>query len=81
MEEIEKFMNCNNASLNYRYINIGGKSLYVEGIKSVVEFGESKMQFQLKKCVLEVVGQNLKVKYLDKTTAVIIGEIFSVVAK
>lgn len=81
MQEIEKLMQSVGSSYSYRIINLGGNSVYIEGIKSVVSFGESEMQFQLKKSLLVVAGQELKVKYLDKTTCVIIGKIFSVVVK
>ena len=75
MEEIEKLMWDVGTSANFRVINLGGKSVYIEGIKSVVSFGENEMQFQLKKNLLKVLGENLKVKYLDKTTCVIVGTI------
>ena len=81
MQEIEKLMQSVGTSNNYRIINLGGNSLYIEGIKSVVSFGENEMQFQLKKSLLVVAGTELKVKYLDKTTCVIIGKISSVVVK
>ena len=81
MQEIEKLMQSVGSSNNYRIINLGGNSLYIEGIKSVVSFGENEMQFQLKKSLLVVAGTELKVKYLDKTTCVIIGKISSVVVK
>jgi len=81
IKEIEKLLNPMNVSINFRYMNIGGNFLYVEGIKSFVELSEIKVQFQLKKNVLEVLGKGLKVKYLDKTTSVIEGEIISVVTK
>ncbi|MBQ9795651.1 MAG: YabP/YqfC family sporulation protein [Clostridia bacterium] len=73
MDEIEKLMGDVGTSANFRIINLGGNSLYVEGIKSVVSFGETEMRFQLKKCLLIVAGENLKVKYLDKTTCVLSG--------
>ncbi len=73
MSEIEKLMGDVGTSANFRVINLGGNSLYIEGIKSVVSFGENEMQFQLKKCLLKVVGESLKVKYLDKTTCVLEG--------
>ena len=79
--EIEKLMNSADASFNYRIVNLGGKTLYVEGIKQVVSLGETEILLQLKKQLLTIVGSNLKVKYLDKTTCVIEGEICSVVAK
>ena len=78
MSEIEKLMGEVGTSANYRMINLGGNSVYVEGIKSVVSFGENEMKFQLKKCMLVVIGENLKVKYLDKSTCVIIGQIKAV---
>jgi len=81
MQEIEKLMQSVGTSNNYRIINLGGNSLYIEGIRSVVSFGESEMQFQLKKSLLVVAGDELKVKYLDKTTCVIVGKIISVVVK
>ncbi|MBO5955039.1 MAG: YabP/YqfC family sporulation protein [Clostridia bacterium] len=75
ISEIEKLMGEVGTSANFRVINLGGNSLYVEGIKSVVSLGENEMQFQLKKCLLIVGGANLKVKYLDTSTCVISGEI------
>lgn len=75
LDEIEKFMLSADSSINYRILNLGGKSVYVEGIKSVVSFGENEMLFQLKKSLLKIQGQALKVKYLDKTTSVIVGDI------
>ena len=76
--EIEKLMNSVNSSVEYRIINLGGKSLYIEGIKSVVSFGEEEMKFQLKKSLLNIVGSNLKVKYLDKSTCILDGIITAV---
>ena len=79
--EIDKLMNSADSSFNFRVINLGGKTLYVEGIKCVVSLGESEIIFQLKKQVLTIMGADLKVKYLDKTSCVLLGEINSVVTK
>ena len=81
IEEIERFMNTNNASLNYRYLNIGGNNLYVEGIKGVINLGTNLMQFQIKNQMIEIQGEGLKIKYLDKTTAIITGKILMVEVK
>ena len=75
MEEIEKLMGDVGCSTNFRIINCGGSSLYIEGIKSVVSFDEKEMRFQLKKNLLIITGESLKVKYLDKTTCVLSGTI------
>lgn len=81
LNEIEKFMGNLNSSINYRIINLGGKSLYIEGIKAIVSFGSNEMQFQLKNSLLIVSGNQLKINYLDKTTCIIFGNIVSVVSK
>ena len=79
--EIEKLMNSAGGSFFYRLVNLGGKNLYIEGIKSVVSLGENEIIFQLKKQALVIKGINLKINYLDKTTAVIDGEINSTEVK
>ena len=81
MNEVEKLMNAVDASIDYRLINLGGKKMYIEGLKSVICFGENEMIFQLKKQTLTVLGSEFKVKYLDKTTCVLQGNITSVVLK
>lgn len=81
MKEIEKFMSECGVAIGYRVINLGGKFLYIEGLKSVVSFGEEQMDFALKRSMLEVKGKNLKIKYLDKTTCTLEGDISSVVVK
>ena len=78
MCEIEKLMNATESSNEYRVINLGGKSLYVEGIKSVVSIGGNELIFQMKKCVISIFGKDFKIKYLDKTTCVVLGEILEV---
>ncbi len=81
MSEIEKLMNETKTSVNFRIINLGGTSLYVEGIKSVISLGDNEMRFDLKKQKLIVTGENLKVKYLDNSTCVISGKISVVETK
>ena len=75
--EVEKLMG-DGAANTYRIIILSGEKIYIEGIKNVVSFGDSEMQFQLKKCLLVISGSSLKIKYLDKTTCVIIGKIQAV---
>ena len=81
LNDIEKLMTNCGSSISYRTINLGGKFLYIEGIKSVVSFGEDEMQFQLNKALLVVGGNLLKVNYLDKSTCILEGNIKSVIVK
>ena len=75
MSEVEKMMGDIGSSLGYRVVNLGGKKVYLEGIKSVVALTENEMQFQLKNGLIIVYGESLKIKYLDASTCVITGEI------
>ena len=75
MSEIEKLMGEVGTSASFRIVNLGGNSVYVEGVKSVISIGENEMRFQFKKQLLIISGNNLKVKYLDTSTCVVLGEI------
>lgn len=77
-EEIEKFMQSAESSLTYRIVNLGGRSVYLEGIRSLVNIGENEIIFQLKSCAISVLGSNLRIKYLDKSTCVVEGTIVGV---
>jgi len=81
LDEVEKFLTDIDISINYRTINLGGKLIYIEGIKNIVSLESEEMQFQLNKQLLKVTGKNLKVKYLDKSTCVLEGEIKNVEVK
>ena len=81
MEEIEKLMQSVQSSANYRILNLGGKSVYIDGIKSVISLSDVEIKFQLKREVLTILGEGLIVKYLDASTCVANGEIYSVVAR
>ena len=44
-------------------VTIYGKSgCLVEGVRRILQFSEVKVEFALKNCVLEIVGENLKIK-------------------
>ncbi len=81
LDEIEKLMQSVGTSYNYRIVNLGGKSVYIEGIKSVIFLSIDEMQFQLKESSLSIIGKQLSIKYLDKNSAVITGEIITVGVK
>ena len=75
MCEIEKMMNDVELSTEFRLINIGGTSEYIEGIKTVVFLSSTEMRFQLKNKLVVINGNNLIIKYLDETSCIIKGNI------
>lgn len=73
--EIEKLINEELSTVEYRIINIGGKNLYIEGIKNIINLSKNSMEFQLKKRTIIIKGSDLIIKYLDNSTVHIFGEI------
>ncbi len=66
---------------DYRYLNIGGRAVYIEGQTGLIEFDEKTITFKVKKQILSVVGTNLVIAEFDNSTAVVTGNIESVVVK
>ena len=62
----------------YRYVNVGGKFLYIEGHTGIDILGEKEIKFNLKKKKLSIKGENLIIKYFDTSTAIIQGKIIQV---
>ena len=79
--EIEKLINAELSSVDYRIINIAGKKLYIEGIKYIISLSEEIMEFHLKKTAICVKGNFLKIKYLDGSSVYVEGEIKQVVTQ
>lgn len=63
---------------DYRLVNISGKVLYIEGHTGINILGQNEMSFRLKKKMLTIKGENLIVKYFDKSTAIVLGKIVQV---
>lgn len=63
----------------YRYINIGGKALYVEGQSGIIALSAEQIELKLGKRTCTIKGTDLYIKYYDNSTALILGKIISVV--
>lgn len=79
--EIEKLFNKIDISTDYRLINIGGERLYVEGVRALGYLANDNIVLRLKNKVLNIVGKDLTIKYLDRTSSVIEGKIISMEVK
>ncbi|MDD4350677.1 MAG: YabP/YqfC family sporulation protein [Clostridia bacterium] len=80
INEIDGYVGKNfDITLNeYRYVNIGGKSLYIEAHKGIQLLSNEEITFKLKKKIISIKGHDLFVKYIDNSTAVIFGTIVQV---
>ena len=63
----------------YRYINIGGKMVYVEGQKGISNLTRHEISFKVNKKNCTIKGSDLYIKYYDNSTAIVCGSIVSVV--
>ncbi|MFQ6724354.1 MAG: YabP/YqfC family sporulation protein [Clostridia bacterium] len=63
----------------YRYINIGGKMVYLEGQSGILNLTREEISFKVRKKVCSIKGSDLYVKYYDNSTALVCGSIVSVV--
>lgn len=63
----------------YRYINIGGKMVYIEGQNGLVNLSKEEISFKVHKKICTIKGNELYIKYYDNSTAVVCGSIVSVV--
>lgn len=62
----------------YRVYNFGGKSVYIENYKNIINYTNQAIVLKLNKGVLKIQGQDLSIKELNLSTLVINGTINSV---
>lgn len=72
----QKFKIPENLFNTYKIVNVGGNLIYVEEVKGLLILSDTIISLKLKKGYLEVKGNNLKIKDLTNTTAVIQGKIY-----
>lgn len=63
----------------YRYINIGGKMVYIEGQGGILGLSKEEISFKVHKKVCTIKGSDLYIKYYDNSTALVCGAVVSVV--
>lgn len=59
----------------YKYVNIGGRTVYVQNYKDVLSFNEEEIILKLKDGELKIIGENLNIKDLNLNSIVISGVI------
>ena len=61
-----------------KYSVFGNHTVAVEGHKGIVDYRSDNVSFAVKKSVLRIGGEDLRIKYLEKNFAVVTGRIKSV---
>lgn len=66
---------------SFNIINMSNKLVYIEGQKGVVKISSESMSIRIKGGLVEVLGQNLKLKKISGSTVCIVGKIESIESK
>ena len=75
---IDEFLTDGIKTGDFKYINYGNKCVVIEGVRSLIKSSEESVILKLKKGELEVKGNCLFIKELNKNSVCIMGEIASV---
>ena len=79
VNELLSQISLSTENIGFRYLNLGGKVLYLIGFKSVLKFSSSDITFKIdNNTIISVIGENLYIKEMDTTSAMICGSIKSV---
>ena len=66
---------------DYKYSVFGGHTVVVEGHKGIVIYSTTQVTFAVGKTTLQISGDDLHIKCLEKHFAVIVGKVLSVEVK
>ena len=80
LNEINDFLELPMTSTitGYKYVNLAGRLLYVQGYKDILNFNEHEIVLKLKEGELKIGGKNLNIKELNLNSIVIDGKIILV---
>ncbi len=62
----------------FRVINLSNRAVYVEGFTALIDVCSQEIGIKLKKGIIKLLGDNLKVKNMNLETIVVTGDIKSV---
>ena len=63
-------------NIGFRYLNLGGKVVYIIGFKSIIKFSATNITFKINNsCILSVSGENLYIQEMDTSSAMVCGQI------
>jgi len=63
---------------DFRYIVISNRLFYIEGHTGLVTLSDFEIIFSIRKKKCTITGADLKIKQMDKSTAMIVGDVVGV---
>lgn len=74
----KEISSCKNECSLPRLIFSGNRELQLEGCKSIIEYGDEKIQLNLGKGTVALLGKNLSITSLNSNEMLILGKISTV---
>lgn len=59
----------------FRVINLSNRTVFIEGFVNIVSFESTEIIIKLKRGIVKVQGENLKIKNMNLETILIVGSI------
>lgn len=80
IDDINKFFvdEFDIAVADYKYVNVAGRYLYLEGHFGILMLSDDEIVFKLKKKAIHINGSDLKIKSFENSVAVVSGKIINV---
>lgn len=75
INEIFSSLDLDNITDLYRYYNLGGKIVYIENFVRVNTFSKTEIVLKLKKGMIKILGENLVIEELNKSSLIVKGSI------
>lgn len=77
LEEIVNICGLPYNELNncHKIIQVGNKILYISNFIRIVDYSDKRLVLKVKKDLIEVVGQNLEIRLLNKGEVIVTGDI------
>ena len=61
----------------FKVINFNNKSIYIENFTNIIDFSSTEILIKLKKGVIKILGDNLKIKNMNLQSIIVSGDILS----
>ncbi len=62
---------------SYRYINIAGRLVCVQNYTKIISYSTEKIVLKAKKSILNIEGESLMIKELEKNNIIVTGKILN----
>lgn len=63
---------------DYKYLNVGGKLVCVQNYTKIISYSTEKIVLKVKRSILNIEGENLTIKELEKNNLIVSGKISNI---